>query len=148
MIYDVLEAAQQYYAIHSRLRAGFEFLRSVDLGSLPVGRHEIDGDRLFVNINAEIGRTRAGARLESHRVYADIQVAIAGEDLIGWLPLDDCQSVAEAYDRDRDIAFFADTPKIWLPLPPGRFAVFYPRDAHAPLGGEGPVMKAVVKVAL
>jgi beta-galactosidase beta subunit len=35
----------------------------------------------------------------------------------------------------------------WVAVPPGSFAIFFPHDAHAPLGGEGRVKKAVVKVA-
>ncbi len=148
MIYDLLSAAHRYRALDARLRAGFDFLLSADLASMPLGRHELDGDRLLVSIQSESGRGESGARLEAHRAYADIQVAVSGEDHIGWSPLADCLAITEPYDANRDIIFFGDAPQFWLPLPPGRFAVFYPDDAHAPLAGVGPILKAVVKVAI
>jgi beta-galactosidase beta subunit len=33
-------------------------------------------------------------------------------------------------------------------VPAGHFAIFFPEDAHAPLAGEGHLVKAVVKVAV
>jgi YhcH/YjgK/YiaL family protein len=56
--------------------------------------------------------------------------------------------IAEPYDPQKDIAFFADRPDTWIHVPAGRFAIFFPEDAHAPLGGLGLLKKAVVKIAL
>jgi YhcH/YjgK/YiaL family protein len=148
MILDALSQAERYYAVQPRLQAGFEFLRSADLDTLSPGRHAIDGDRLFVSIGDELGRGAQGARLEAHRSYIDIQVAVSSSDLIGWRPLADCRRISEPYDSGRDIMFFADEPQTWLALLPGWFAVFFPEDAHAPLAGQGPLRKAVVKVAV
>ncbi len=148
MILDVLSRAERYYAIQPRLQAGFEFLRSADLDTLPPGRHALDGDRLFVMIGDELGHGPQGARLEAHRSYIDIQVAVSASDLIGWRPLADCLWIREPFDAGRDIMFFADEPQTWLALLPGWFAVFFPEDAHAPLAGQGPLRKAVVKVAV
>ena len=148
MILDTLDDTGRYYGLGERMRRGFEFLHATALHSLPQGRHEIDGARLFVIVNEDIGRGHAGARLETHRHYADIQVLLEGHELIGWRPLAECLHVSEPYDPERDIAFYADEPRVWLPLAAGHFVVFYPHDAHAPLAGSGPLRKAVVKVAL
>jgi biofilm protein TabA len=148
MILDALSAAGRYLALNPRLAAGFAFLAKSDLANLPVGRHEIDGPQVFALVSHDTGRGQAGARLEAHQKYLDIQVALSGQERIGWLPLADCRQVAEAYSAERDIGFFADRPTIWLPLEPGQFAIFFPADAHAPLAGEGAVHKVVIKVAL
>ena len=97
-------------------------------------------------VSDDQGRGVEGARLEFHRRYIDIQVAIAGSEAIGWRPLGDCHSIVEPYLSERDIGFCGDRPETWL-APPGRFAAFFPDDAHAPLAGQGPLRKAVVKVA-
>ena len=44
--------------------------------------------------------------------------------------------------------FFADQPLAWAALPPGKFMIFFPEDAHAPLAGSGDLHKAVMKFAI
>src|SRR5690606_33531993 len=94
------------------------------------------------------GRGQADSPLEYHRRYLDIQYVVHGTDLIGWQPTGDCRYEQAAFDVERDIGFFVDRPGTWCRVPAGYFAIFYPEDAHAPLGGTGPVHKVVVKIAV
>lgn len=148
MILDDLQAAGRYDALHPLFCKGMEFLARADLESLPGGRHEIDGDRVFALVNRDPGRGRAGARLEAHRKYIDIQYLVSGREEIGWRPTEQCQQVSEPYDDSRDILFFADQPQTWIELPVGKFMIFYPQDAHAPLAATGDNLKVVIKVAV
>ncbi|MCA9213798.1 MAG: YhcH/YjgK/YiaL family protein [Planctomycetales bacterium] len=148
MIVDLLENASHYYGLHSQFARAFEFLRRDDLRQLPSGRHSIDGDRLFVIVDHGQGRGREDSILEFHRKYIDIQYVIDGCDQIGWLPIADCQRISQAYDSEKDLGFYFDRPKTWIDLRAGGFAIFYPQDAHAPLGGSGPISKAVLKIAV
>ena len=146
MILDRLEQAARYTAVHPLLSAGFDFLAKSDLADLPPGRHEINGSRVYALMGHDAGRGQAGARLEVHRRYIDIQVSLDGREQIGWRPLSECRELAEPYDAGRDIAFFADPPAAWFPLECGQFAVFFPDDAHAPLAATGSLHKVVIKV--
>ncbi len=146
MILGKLDQAARYTAVHPLLAAGFAFLAKADLADLPPGRHEIDGGRVYALVGHDEGRGEAGARLEVHRRYIDIQVSLDGRERIGWRPLAECGDVAEPYDESRDIAFFADRPTAWFPLARGQFAVFFPDDAHAPLAATGTLHKVVIKV--
>lgn len=148
MILDVLAAAARYAGVHPGFDKGFEFLMRSDLAQLSGGRHEIDGDRVFALINRDPGRGRAGARLEAHRKYIDIQFLVAGSEEIGWRPTATCRQVTEPYDASRDIGFFADEPLSWILLPVGGYLIFFPEDAHAPLASHGENTKAVIKVAV
>ena len=148
MILDTLTRSASYHALHPAFARAFEFLRGASLGSLAAGRHEIDGDRMFVLIDHKQGKGREGARLEAHRRYIDIQLTFEGLEEIGWAPLATCRPPAGGFDAEKDIAFFDDRPSTWLGVPPGLFAIFFPEDAHAPLGGRGLLKKAVVKVAV
>jgi YhcH/YjgK/YiaL family protein len=147
VILDTLANSGAYVALHPLFAPAFEFLRATDLRSLASGRHAIDGDRLFVSIDHVEGRGRAAARLEAHRRYIDIQLTVDGFEEIGWRPLSTCR-IPSPFDPGRDIGFFDDPPETWLALPSGHFAVFFPDDAHAPLAGDGPLVKAVVKVSM
>ena len=148
MILDDLKHVARYAALHPGFAAAFEQLRRRDLATLAVGRHEIDGDRLVLIIGKDEGRGRSAAQLEAHRRYIDVQYAIDGDEEIGWRLLSDCHSIAEPYSEERDVVLFSDTAQSWLAVPPGKFTIFFPDDAHAPLAGSGLLHKAVVKVAV
>jgi YhcH/YjgK/YiaL family protein len=147
MILDRLANANSYCSLHPGFPAAFEFLGQ-PLAQLAAGRHAIDGERLFVVMNREQGRTRTGAKLESHRRYIDIQLTLAGAEEIGWKPAAECSLPEGPFSVEKDIAFYADRPESWFAVGPGTFALFFPDDAHAPLGGAGRLVKAVVKVAV
>lgn len=148
MILDTLENSDRYVALHPLFPAAFRYLRRNDLATLPVGRIEIDGERLFALPQEPDGRGREGARLEAHRKYIDIQVTVSGHEEIGWKALEDCKTVTEPYRDDKDIMFFGDLPDSWTRVKAGQFVIYWPGDAHAPLGGQGPLRKVVLKIAV
>ena len=146
MILDTLPRGHHYEQLHPLFSRAFAALRSMDLAALSPGRHEIDGDRLYLSVDHESGRGRERARLEHHRRYIDIQVCIEGDEQIGWMPVECCQKRDGAFDAGRDVGFFLEQPHTWMTLGPGTFTIFFPADAHAPLAGTGPVKKAILKV--
>ena len=148
MILDLLTNGSRYRSVHPGLSAGLEYLQTGPWRSLPVGKHPIDGDKLFIIIEHPMGKGREGARLEAHRKYIDIQLCTEGREIIGWSPLVACRHIAEPYQESRDILFFGDRPETWLELDGEKFMVLFPDDAHAPLAAVGSLKKAVVKVAL
>ena len=148
MILDDLQNAARYHALNPLFAEAFTFLSHSRLAFLASGRHELDGDRLFALINRDPGRGREGARLEAHRRYIDIQMLVEGREEIGWRAVQQCRQLTEPYDESRDIMFFGDPPHTWIDLPVGKFMIFYPEDAHAPLAASGENIKAVIKVAV
>ena len=147
VIFDRLERAERYYHMHPAFEKAFAFLRQNALAELPIGRHEIDGDRMFCLISKGPGRSRAEAKLEAHRKYIDIQYVIAGTDEMGFRSTAACTLSDVAYNADKDIEFFKDEPESWTQVPAGSFVIFFPEDAHAPLVGSGQIHKAVLKIA-
>lgn len=148
MILDQLSAADKYSALHPGFAAAFEFLRTTKLADLSAGRHDIDGERMYVVINRAAGRGRAGAKFEVHRKYIDIQFGVSGTDEIAWRALPDCTQPTAPFDAGDDYGLFQDAAETWLVVHPGSFAIFFPQDVHAPLGGQGDLVKAVMKVAV
>lgn len=145
MILDKLDNAMRYGGLHFRFRQAFDWLRKQNLAALPLGRNEIDGGALYASVMRENGRGQAAARHESHRRYIDIQYLVEGSDLMGWAHQDgNLKSLG--YDSAKDLEFYADPPRLWVPVPTGHFVIFFPEDAHAPLAGTGPMLKVVVKV--
>jgi YhcH/YjgK/YiaL family protein len=148
MIFDRLANAKLYLPVHKRFAAAFEFLQQKDLETLPDGEYPIEGKQLYVIVATTAGRGRTGAKLEAHRRYLDIQYVVRGQDDMGLKPTCECREVEMAYDASCDAALYRDPPTNWITVPAGSFTIFYPDDGHAPLGGEGTVTKAIVKVLI
>ena len=148
MVLDRLANWRRYAGLHPGFADAFRWLAQLRPAEAAVGRHAIDGDRLYALIGRDPGRGHDGARLEAHRRYIDIQLTLAGQEEIGWSPLADCVEPESPYSSEGDIAFYAACPNTWLAVPPGTFAILYPDDAHAPLAGTGELFKAVAKVAV
>ncbi len=145
MILDALTEADRYAALGSDFVEAFRFLRRPDLASLPDGRMDLSGDRLYALVMRTIGVGREKARLETHRRYLDIQYVLAGADTMGWRSARDSLAGA-GYNAVKDIEFHQAAPVSWLEVPADHFAVFFPMDAHAPLAGTGRAHKVVIKI--
>ena len=148
MILDDLKNADRHAGLHPDFAAAFDFLKRADIGTLPAGRCDVLGKRVFAIVGKDEGKGREKARLEAHRKYIDIQFVVSGEEWIGWRDLAACRESGLGYSAEKEIEFYTAAPTKWFRVPPGSFAIFFPEDAHAPLAGEGPVHKVVVKVAV
>ena len=146
MILDTLQNRERYYALAPRLRKAFEWLDTADIASLEVGRHDIDGDDIFVNVSELDLRPREQAALEVHNEYIDIQVLFGGEEEFGWSPRSALTMPREEFDSERDIQFFLDKPQTFYTVREGEFTILMSEDAHAPMLGQGHVRKLIFKV--
>ena len=148
MIFDALDNADRYLPLKREFAKAFEFLGRPDLTALPVGRHEIDGERLYAVVAREPGRSKEGAMLEAHDQYIDIQLVLGGSDLMGWKARSACKAPAGDYDSGSDEQLYSDDPDSWLAVRSGTFVIFFPEDAHLPMISPGEIHKVVVKVAV
>ena len=150
MILDTLDSIDRYAGLNPRFAAAFEFLRR--LGPAPaIYRHEIDGDSAYALVQQYETRPVAGAQLEAHRRYIDIQYITRGSEAIYWAPLAGL-SVTMPHDAAKDVALFAASANmIPVRVRAGQCAILFPEDAHAPCctwDEPAEVLKVVVKVAV
>lgn len=150
MILDTITNSPVYANLGPEFAKGFAFLRQFD-GSQAMGRHEIDGDRVFALVQNYTTKPIESALYEAHRRYSDIQFVFNGRETILWAPLATMSDQTMAYDDAKDAALWKCNPpdSTLLRLSAGHVAVFFPQDAHAPgMEWNGPceVVKVVVKV--
>lgn len=148
MILDRLDNWQAHAAAHPLFPQAFAWLRSID-ASIADGKYPIAGDNLVGSVNRYRTALYADKQWEAHRLYGDIQVVLAGEELCGHGPLAGL-AVTRPYQPEKDVEKYAPPakPERMLRLKPGLFAVFLPDDAHQPgVLADGPidVIKVVVK---
>lgn len=144
-----LAATRQYYS--PDLEPAFAFLLSRDLATLPLGRHDIDGDRVFASVDTLRTEDAHRRRFETHARYLDVQVLVAGAEQQRFVPATAGLTVTEDLLASRDVAFYAP-PSSWSTLifQPGDFAVYFPNEPHCPCCAVAPegeeIRKIVVKV--
>ena len=146
MILDSIKNSERYLSLNPRFQKVFDFLKQHDAWTLPVGRNDIDGDELFVNVSELDLKPVEEALLEVHDKYIDIQVVFGGEELFGWSERCDCNKAQGEFDASRDVQFFTDIPQTVYAVREGQFTILFPEDAHAPMLGKGHVRKLIFKV--
>ncbi len=148
MILDSLTYAEKYSSLSANFATAFDFMNSNDLHSLEAGKHDIDGDNVYVIIAEETHNPDHIPALEAHKVYADIQISLEGSFAIGYTPAEECKTIKKEYDPENDFMLYSDAEKEVLELTPGNFSILFPQDAHSPHSPSVAVKKAVFKVKL
>lgn len=146
MITDTLQNLPRYRGLHPNLDAAIAYLQSHDLAALPLGRTEVQGDAVFINVMDAALRPAEGAAFEYHRRYADLQIDLTGGEHWGWAAGGEPQG---AFDPAGDVGFAAGPEQASGILGGGRFALFLPGEYHKPSCLQGDctaLRKAVVKI--
>ena len=150
MIYDRLENFPAYTALAPEVMSKIvEFLGKCGAGEIAEGRHELDGDKLFVNVQSYDTKPFNPEMLEYHKKYVDVQLLLAGTETLYYAPVSGT-AVTKEYSGDSDCGF-NQVPENALPLKleVGNFVLLLPEEGHLPGVGDGSgVVKAVVKISV
>ncbi|MEP7134735.1 MAG: YhcH/YjgK/YiaL family protein [Chloroflexota bacterium] len=148
MIIDRIVNAQLYYTVHARFKQAFDYIDQMDVNAIPVGRYEIDGDKLFALVQEYNTKLKEQGFWEAHRRYIDLQYIVQGVERLGHANLSRLQQ--GEYDTTKDfLPLFGDGDSVTLHS--GSFVLLMPEDAHMPgmaIGSPAPVRKIVVKIAV
>lgn len=151
MIFSSIEHVRDNDLSAARFAKALAFLAREDLAALAPGRHEIDGDEVFANVQ-ELVTVPAGEKsYEAHRRYADIHYVVSGTELICVAPVGECEPVGEFSEADDFGLFTPGDREASAVLRAGDLVVTPPCDAHKPgcypAGAEpAPLRKICVKV--
>jgi len=145
MIADSLKNLPFYLKNLPQLKKAFDFIAANAAPGAQERKYDIS-EEMYAVIETSKPKAIPQQMLETHKKYVDLQYIIDGYDVIGWKDLNECLKVTSAYDESRDISFYADEPDFRFKLYPGRFALFFPHDAHSPLSGDIPVKKCIIKI--
>ena len=133
------------------LRQAIEHIKQHVTAATPVGKHDIDGNRLFYLVSEDMTQPFAERRAEYHARYLDIQIVLKGEEGMTF-----STQPAGAPDTDwladKDIAFLPQgEQEKTVVLSEGDFVVFWPGEVYKPLcavGTPAQVRKIVVKMLI
>ena len=150
MICDALENLNRYRGLHKNLETAIDYLTAYyvahDLSDLPLGRTEVDGENVFINV-MEADLSPDSTRLEYHKKYADLQIDLTGGE--GWGYTNEPGEEVGKYAVD---CGFQDSASVVSgALGEGRFVLFFPGELHKPgvaRPGCDHVRKAVIKIRM
>ena len=147
MIFDSLAHIDQYKTTHPGIYKALTILRDTDFSKMEDGTVEVEGRDLFYFLQSYETKEDNDTP-EAHRKYADIQAVLVGAEKIGVGALEDMTQVSGKPEND---IWFYNGPMDYVTLTPGKFAVLFPGDAHAPgicLDTPAQARKCVFKVRL
>ena len=148
MILDRIENIHLYKTIHKRFKRAFEYLDTIDMHSLPVGRYEIDGSNLYALVQEYNTRSREQCKWEAHRRYIDLQYVVQGTE--GFLCANIHHLEQGEYDASRDFLPLEGNGDL-VTVRSGSFILLMPEDAHMPglaIDEPAPIRKIVLKIAV
>ena len=132
MICDTLEHLNRYRGFHENLDTAIDYLTAYCVGhtlaDLPLGRTEVDGENVFINVMEADLKPGEGANPEYHRRYADLQIDITGGE--GWGYETAPGTEVEPYQPD--IGKKDSEDAVFGALGEGRFVLFFPGELHKP----------------
>lgn len=146
MITDTLDNLHKYTGLSPLLARVVDFVSSHVLENMPEGKHEVEGEDVWVSIQTARPRSREQAPLEVHREMMDIQIPLEGKEEQGFLPLSRATVLSASYDARADISFLSLLPQEYIMVSHGQFVLYLPGEGHAPGISENPFKKAVFKV--
>jgi YhcH/YjgK/YiaL family protein len=148
MILDRIENGALYHNVHKRFKSAFEYIGALDIRTIPVGRHEIDGANMYALVQEYNTKLKDEGKWEAHRRYIDLQYVVQGAEGIGYANLHHLQQ--GEYDESKDfLPLFGDGDQIILRS--GYFVLLFPEDAHMPglaVGEPAFARKIVLKIAI
>ena len=128
MICDTLDQLHLYKGFHKNLDTAIAFLAAHPLDTLPLGRTEVDGDEVFINVMDADLKPHTGSHAEYHRLYADLQIDLTGGE--GWGYETAPGTEVEPYQPD--IGKKDSEDAVFGALGEGRFVLFFPGELHCP----------------
>ena len=128
MIFGNIQNLEEYPFLEEQIKECFAYAKEHELASYEKGSHEIDGERLFVNV-VEYTTTTASERFwEAHRQYLDLHLMLHGTEQID-LNFIENMDLKEFVEKD-DFLPMDGEKNSSVTLRDGDFLICYPEDAH------------------
>ncbi|NSW90390.1 MAG: YhcH/YjgK/YiaL family protein [Firmicutes bacterium] len=147
MIIDNIKNAFLYYGISKKIETALKFLLNNDFSKMEPGKHEINGEEIYMMVSNYDTKTIDQGIWEAHRKYIDIQYVFEGSEYIGYANINSLK-VTREYDEKGDYLLLEGKGDL-LKVEKGTFMVLFPEDAHMPciaVDRPGKVKKIVIKV--
>ena len=109
---------ENYFREKTPLYKALSFAQTLD-SSLPDGKYELEGERIYALISSYETSPDAECRFEAHRKYIDAQILLEGEEKIEASQSTDLKTLEEYSETKEPLAKVLRTPRAipvrWTP---------------------------------
>lgn len=149
MIFGNIQNLKEYPFLENDIKECFAYAKAHNLAEFKAGSHEIDGQRLFVNI-VEYTTTTPDKRFwEAHKQYLDVHFMLQGTEQID---LNFIENMEQKEYVEKDDFLPLEGPKNGsVILQTGDFLICFPSDGHrtaVAVGEPAAIKKAIFKVRI
>lgn len=114
-----------------RIESAIKVIISLNPDDLECGRYDVN-ENFFYLVQEYTTRDPSEGRYEAHKQYVDIQYMAKGTECI-MVTASAFMETDESYNSQTDVVFLKEPRKAKsIVLPPGKYEIFYPKDAHKP----------------
>lgn len=128
MIFGNIKNLNEYTFLTETVKECFSYAKEQKLVEFENGKHEIDGERLFVNIVEYTTKNPEERFWEAHKRYLDVHLMLDGEEQIDLNFLSN-MDVKEFVEAD-DFVPMDGKKNSSVILRNGDFLICYPQDGH------------------
>jgi YhcH/YjgK/YiaL family protein len=114
--------------LSEKIQSSLLLLKEHDFSGYPAGRHEM-GEDLFFFLNEYETKEAEACFWEAHQVYLDFHYILEGKENIAVDHIEH-QQVKEAYNPEKDAAFFEGDVHSIITMNPGDVMICLPEDSH------------------
>ncbi|MGE5353668.1 MAG: YhcH/YjgK/YiaL family protein [Acidobacteriota bacterium] len=146
MVFDSILNFYNYASIHPQFSSVLSFLNVVNIAELPVGKHLVNEDGTFANVDEYKTKDISEGFIEFHKKYIDIQIILRGKEKIGICHKDMAQELE--FNEAKDFGKLEGKAD-FITLNESYFVILFPHDGHMPQikdGSPESVKKMVIKV--
>lgn len=130
MIYDKLENIKHYSGCNPNLDIAIEYIITHDLHKLPLGRTELSGSDVFINVMEAAAAPAKQQNYEIHKNYMDIQIDLSGTEMIQIGDSSDMR--VESYNPETDFGVAHCNNLTSCIMGPGNFIICMCSEPHKP----------------
>ena len=93
----------------AKIKQAIEYIKDNINNNTPVGRYDIEGDKIYLMVSDSTTRYIYEANPEYHNKYIDVQIVLAGKEGMAISTLPPHTNISDNQLTDNDIAF-VETP--------------------------------------
>ena len=150
MILTTVSQLNRFTSLNPNFAKAFAALAELAAAPFMKGRHDVDGDKVYINAAEYDTRPVEVSGMEHHKRYIDVMWMVSGQETIGVCDTSELTEFTMAYSEKDDAALAKLVPVYTeVKIKAGDVVILFPEDAHAPsmqLDGLSHVQKLIAKV--
>lgn len=149
MIFGNEKQIADFAFLDEKIKRCLTYVKEHDLWAMEPGRYELDGNRIYMNLEEFTTLAAEGRDFEAHKKYLDIFYIVDGSERVDVNFIENM--VQMDYNKECDRMTLTGEGVCSVVLKTGDFLICYPQDAHRPatfVGEPQKIKKAVFKVMI